>query len=286
MSTDDGSSSSVPGPQMAMLWFFVVTTLYLPVKYMYSGPGSSPLVYFAIYLLMVIVGEYFINLGTTSAMCGSTQWGTAISVTVIPWLVIFGLLNVMLKIFPGWLTPFSNTIGYAITKMMGAGDLFGKILKDEDMEELPEDTRKTLARIYSDKSLMINEIPGTVSGFAEFWRRLSPLMNDDAPPAESDAEVEEMLVYKETPEGQEPAEQSLAYQLYSYVRLKNIISEYIWYMLTGALVTSVGYNYIIGAGCELSAAEMQQRHDEYMDKEAELAKAQGRTPARVYRSSD
>ena len=286
MSTDDGSSNNVPGPQMAMLWFFVVTTLYLPVKYMYSGGGSSTLVYFAIYLLMVIVGEYFINLGTTSAMCGSTQWGTAISVTVIPWLVIFGLLNVMLKIFPGWLTPFSNTIGYAITKIMGAGDLFAKILQDEDMDNLPPETQKTLARIYSDKSLMINEIPSTVSGFAEFWRRLSPLMNADAPPANSYAEVKEMLVYKDTPEGKAPVEQSLAYQLYSYVRLKNIISEYIWYMLTGALVTSVGYNYIINTGCELSAAEMQQRHDKFMDKEAELAKAQEGTSARVYRSTD
>lgn len=286
MSKDDGSSSSVPGPQMAMLWFLIVTTLYLPVKYMYSDGGSSTIVYFAIYLLMVIVGEFFINLGTTSVMCGSTQWGTAISVTVIPWLVIFGLLNVMLKIFPGWLTPFSNTIGYAITKMMGAGDLFAKILQDQDMESLPLETQKTLARIYSDKSLMINEIPSTVSGFVEFWRRLSPLMNADAPPVDSDAEVEEMLVYKDTPEGNAPIEQSLAYQLYSYVRLKNIISEYIWYMLTGALVTSVGYNYIINAGCELSAAEMQERHDKYMDKEAELAQAQSRASTRVYRSSD
>jgi hypothetical protein len=271
---------------MAMLWFFVVTTIYLPVKYMFSDGGISTIVYFAIYLLMVIVGEYFINLGTTSAMCGSTQWGTAISVTIIPWLVIFGLLNVMLKIFPGWLTPFSNTIGYAVTKIMGVGELFGKILQDEDMADLHPETKKALARIYSDKSLIINEIPATVSGFTEFWRRLSPLMNTDAPPADSDAEVEEMLVYKETPEGQESVEQSLAYQLYSYVRLKNIISEYVWYMLTGALVTSVGYNYIIGAGCELSVAEMQQRHDEYMDKEAELAEAQGRSPPRVYRSSD
>ena len=286
MSTDDSSSSRIPGPQIAMLWFLIVTTIYLPVKYMFSDGGNSTLIYFAIYLLMVIVGEYFINLGTTSAMCGSTQWGTAISVTVIPWLVIFGLLNVMLKIFPGWLTPFSNTIGYAITKMMGVGDLFAKILQDEDMDNLPPETQKTLARIYSDKSLMINEIPSTVSGFTEFWRRLSPLMNADAPPADSDAEVEEMLVYKDTPEGKEPVKQSLAYQLYSYVRLKNIISEYIWYMLTGALVTSVGYNYIINAGCELSAAEMQQRHDEYMDKEAEIAKAQRDTSKRVYRSSD
>lgn len=286
MSTDDGSSGNVPGPQMAMLWFFIVTTLYLPVKYIYSEGGSSTLVYFAIYLLMVIVGEYFINLGTTSAMCGSTQWGTAITVTVIPWLVIFGLLNVMLKIFPGWLTPFSNTIGYAITKIMGSGDLFAKILQDEDMTDLPSETQKTLARIYSDKSIMINEIPSTVSGFVEFWKRLSPLMNANAPPANNDAAVEKMLVYKETPEGKKPVEQSLAYQLYSYVRLKNIISEYIWYMLTGALVTSVGYNYIINAGCELSVAKMQQRHDEYMNKEAELAKAEGRTSNRIYKSSD
>ena len=133
---------------------------------------------------------------------------------------------------------------------------------------------------------MINEIPATVSGFTEFWRRLSPLMNADAPPEYNDAEIMKMLIYKDTPKGKDPVKQKPAYKLYHFVRLKNIISEYIWYMLTGALVTSVGYNYIIAAGCELSVAEMQKRHDEYMDKEAELAEEKKRTTARVYRNSD
>jgi len=288
MSTDDASSKSIPGPQMAMLWFFVVTTLYIPVKYInYTSTGGSSMIYFAIYLLLIIVGEYFINLGVTSAMCGNTQWGTAIMVTVVPWLVIFGMLNVMLKVFPGWLTPFSNTIGYAITKMMGVGDVFAQILKTEDASnELDPETQKTLARIYSDKSLMINEIPGNADGFAEFWARLSPLMNEDAPPQADPEAVKGLLRYKES-EGDEPEPvQELAYRLFSYVRLKDLISEYVWYMLTGALVTSVGYNYIVNAGCEVSAQEMQQRHDAYMDAEKEQAKARGAKPERVYKSTD
>jgi hypothetical protein len=194
----------------------------------------------------------------------------------------------MIKIFPGWLTPFSNTIGYAITKIMGVGDVFGQILQDDSTEDLPEDTRKTLARIYSDKSLMINEIPSTVSGFAEFWRRLSPLMSKDAPPLTTEAKVIEELQYRETKEGHEgpPIVQSLAYQLFSYIRIKNLISEYIWYILTGALVTSVGYNYIINTGCDQSASEMQKRHEEYMDEESDIAKKRATKKERIYKVTD
>ena len=306
------AAKSIPGPQSSLLWFFIITTLYLPVKYnsyvikqestdgetLWSGGVSS--VYFIIYVLLVIIGEYFINLGVTSAMCGSTQWSTAISVTVIPWLIIFGLLNVMLLIFPGWLTPFSNTLGYLVTKIMGVGDLFASILQVDNEDGQDEETKKALARIYSDKALMINEIPGDVNGFAKFWNRLKPLMQKKYQYDDENAVIEALRDGGGDPDegegaegagegegaGEEDGGQSKAYQLFGLVRLKNIIAEYVWFMLTGTLVTSVGYNYIINTGCNLSAADMQKRHDEYTEKETILAKEREAQPARTYTSTE
>ena len=44
-------------------------------------------------------------------------------VTLIPWVIIFGILNVLLLQFPGWKAPFSNTIGYLIANIAGAKNL-------------------------------------------------------------------------------------------------------------------------------------------------------------------
>ena len=45
--------------------------------------------------------------------------------------------------------------------------------------------------------------------------------------------------------------------------MKYTISELIWNLLAGGLVTSISYNYIIGIGCAKSADQMKQRHDAY-----------------------
>ena len=45
--------------------------------------------------------------------------------------------------------------------------------------------------------------------------------------------------------------------------MKYSISEYVWNLLTGFLVTSVSYNYIINTGCAKSPEEMKKRYDDY-----------------------
>ena len=49
-------------------------------------------------------------------------------VTTIPWAIVFGLMSLMLIVFPGWLSPFSNTIGYLFAKLAGVGTLMDKII--------------------------------------------------------------------------------------------------------------------------------------------------------------
>jgi type VI protein secretion system component Hcp len=255
-----------------MLWFFVLTSVYFPIKY-YSGGGKQTddsrtqgYIYAGIYILLLIVGEYFINLGLTESLCGTNQWDTALFVTLIPWVVIFGILNLMLLVFPGWLSPFSNTFGYAVARLSGISSLMDEILlpkidgdggKKEDKE-----AAQALARIYTDQSLLLNEI--TQANFSEFWDKTSVLFKPNV-----------------------KNNQSLKDQLFDFIRMKDIVAEYIWYMLVGFLVTSVSYNYVVNTGCSQSAAEMEQRHKDYQAKEGEIQddKAQGIQP-RVYSSDE
>ena len=59
---------------------------------------------------------------------------------------------------------------------------------------------------------------------------------------------------------------NLKQQLLGFVRLKDIVAEYIWYMLTGGLVTSVGYNYVVNASCTQNLQDMKRRDKAYEEK--------------------
>ena len=45
--------------------------------------------------------------------------GEVFKVTIIPWVFVFASIIVLLMLLPSWLSPFSNTIGYFIAKVMG-----------------------------------------------------------------------------------------------------------------------------------------------------------------------
>ena len=59
--------------------------------------------------------------------------------------------------------------------------------------------------------------------------------------------------------------------LKQFIKLKTNVAEFIWYALTGILVTSFSYNYIPNSGCTQSAEEMEKRHNEYLEQEKKLA---------------
>ena len=76
-------------------------------------------------------------------------------------------------------------------------------------------------------------------------------------------------------------------QFKKLVNLKDLVSEFVWYLLTGVLVCSMSYNSILNQGCNTSVKEMQKRHQEYEDnvkKFQQEAKEKG--PSRVYYTRD
>ena len=239
---------------MGGLWFFILLTIiYSVIRYKVTERQSS-IIWGIVYLCVLAVGMFYTNLALTKRMCGSPQTGTAIMVTAIPWAVVFGLLGLMLIVFPGWLSPFSNTIGYLFAKLAGVGTLMDKIIAPKDVNASTAGTTKAAAealeQIYSDKSLIVNQL--TEANFNGFWNKMSAsgLFNKGA-----DA-------YKTA--------------LLNVVRLKNVVAELVWALLSGGLAISISNSYILGTACEKSAKEMMQRHNQYESdstKKTEEAKA-------------
>ena len=102
--------------------------------------------------------------------------------------------------------------------------------------------RNVLDTIYNDKSLLINEIPNSNIGFDTWWNETvaGGLIKKDAKPDDKLA-------------------------LRKLIKLKNIISEFLWFILSGLLTISASYNFIIKSSCEHSVSQMEDKHKEYED---------------------
>ena len=47
--------------------------------------------------------------------------------------------------------------------------------------------------------------------------------------------------------------------------IKDILAEYIWNLLSGFLVTSISYNYIVNVGCSYSSKQMKSEYEKHLD---------------------
>ena len=163
-------------PKPSILFFFVTTTIYAVVKYNISSENLK--VATLCYIIIIIVGHYLINMNIVSSLCNASNWKLAFIITVIPWVLMFSIIMIMLNVYPGWKAPFSNTFGYGLTKFTGSKQLMSEIFPP-DISASNEDSEKTksikesLAYIYSDQSILINEV--TVDNFDNFWEETNAI---------------------------------------------------------------------------------------------------------------
>tara|TARA_A100001015_G_scaffold49419_1_gene54553 strand:+ start:320 stop:1102 length:783 start_codon:yes stop_codon:yes gene_type:complete len=226
------------------LAFFIITSIFFLIKIM---TNEDSIMITAVYALSILIIEYFVNLSLSNQQCGEPNYSMALSITVIPWTFMFGAMNVLIGLFPGWVRPFANTFGYAALLLVGGGKLISQIIRPntENGSSGGDDVlAKIIAQIYENTGLLLNEIPNDPTGFDKFWTTMKPLM---------------------FPEAFDNSD--LKMKLKKMIKIKYSIGEYIWYMITGLLVTSVSTNYLLNNGCQLSVAEMQQRHNQYMEDE-------------------
>ena len=119
-----------------ILWIFQVGLLIIYIIYgglrIYNNSYDSNII---LYLTAIISIAFFIYLLlSTNAMlanellCGESKSGKAFIFMIFPFFFIFGLGNLLLNTFPGWLRGFSNTFGLYLAQLLGMNKILGNFL--------------------------------------------------------------------------------------------------------------------------------------------------------------
>ena len=256
-------------PNFAIGYYLFALLIYLGYK-VANTPSTggtdqeivSPLIGVA-FVAAIIIGEYMISVGMTKSVCGFEQWDVAAMYTFIPWVFIVGAIKGILMIRPGWLVPFSNTIGYFLASaVFGMVDVFRKILKpkvtlSKDGEEESDKTAhsrevaKALQEIYEDESLLINQLtPDNVQGTINKFQKVGLMYTSSE--------------YADLPENKgNPSAISMFNKYIEAVKkalwFKLFVSEFLWLFLAGILAISVTYNYIMNFGCKMTPDQIAKR---------------------------
>jgi hypothetical protein len=261
---------------VAIFFFLAVFGAYSYYKYKKNGVLSGGITF--LFFLVLIIGEYFINLAMSKDICGFDQEKTALIATVLPWFLVLGALKSALVVFPGWLIPFSNTFGFMfVSTVTDLKDVFNAILTPQfdlapasqkgggggtetlvNSADVPNDDVKNkrdigraLEQIYTDQSIILNEL--NLDNLDRFW----------------DSFKESRLI-------RPSAKMEDLEKIRKFLMMKTIVGEFVWLVLCGLLVVSISYNYLLNVGCtftpeqqKIRAQVLKETQDAAKKKEAE-----------------
>uniref|UniRef100_A0A6C0C6L1 Uncharacterized protein n=1 Tax=viral metagenome TaxID=1070528 RepID=A0A6C0C6L1_9ZZZZ len=242
---------------LALLSFIFLTVIYFVIKFIFidrkvpvvsMGGYSNALT--LVYIVLVMISQLFINVKKSAEHCnGTPQIVSSFIYTIIPNFFILGLVMVIMKVLPGWKSPFSNTIGYAVVYMFGVGGAFSDLLKTKETGGV--NLGELMQKICDNKSIVINEI--TPVNFELFLEK----MNKD-----------KLLKpgFKNKPGYK---------KLWQYVVVKDSIAEFMWICLSGVLVISTTSNALLEIACNISPARRKAATSEF---EAHMAKTKTEKP--------
>lgn len=269
---------------------FLLTTLfyYLAIKpsftyevsidpKKYKDYTSSNYMYLAVYLLLVMVIQFMVNASIISSNCGGSiteNMGAAGVFTFLPWTLIFGVVILILTIYPGFKSAFSDVIGYywisgpagkIITELLVDPNIQKKIDADTtsttEQKEAMQSAADAIIKICGNTAVLINQI--VPSNFNSYWNILTPLMKDK---------------YKQ--EGGEADE--MKKQLFELVVTRDNVGEAMWYMYTGILLTSLVQLKITTRGCVNNPKTMEQNYQKFLAAEQQAKQQQELATSTTY----
>jgi hypothetical protein len=254
---------------------FLLTTLfyYLAIKPSYTYEisidptkqkeyKSNSYMYLAIYLLLVMVIQFIVNSSIISSTCGGNiteNMGAAGVLTFLPWTLIFGVLIVILTVYPGFKSAFSDVIGYfwvsssankVITELLVDPKIQKKM--DQDTTSTPEQKEAmmtaadTIIKICGNTSVLINQI--VPSNFQSYWNILTPLL-------------------KPKYQTENPDTEKIRNELFEIVVTRDNVGESMWYMYTGLLLTSLVQLKMTTRGCVSNPKTMEANYQKFKDAE-------------------
>ena len=200
----------------------------------YQKYMSSTYTSLGIYVLLIIVTQYIVNVSMITSTCGGSvteNLGAATLLTFLPWSLIFGILIVVLTIYPGFKTAFSDVVGYfyvsssankVLTELLIDKDIQDQMNKDAnsspEQKQAMQEVADTIIKICGNTSILINQI--VPSNFIDYWSILKPLM-------------------KEKYQTDNPLTSEKQQELFDLVVTRDNVGEAMWFIYTGLLVVSI-----------------------------------------------
>ena len=225
---------------------------------------SNSYMYLAIYFLLVVVIQFMVNASIISTTCGGSvteNMGAAGVFTFLPWTLLFGVLIVILTVYPGFKSAFSDVVGYfwvsgsankIITDLLINPDIQKKMDGDTaatpEQKEAMQGAADAIIKICGNTAILINQI--VPSNFDSYWNILKPLMKE-----KYQTENEETKKMKN--------------DLFELVVTRDNVGESMWYMYTGLLLTSIVQLKITTRGCVNNPKTMEQNYQKFLDAEKE-----------------
>ena len=170
---------------------------------------------------------------------------------LFPNIFIFWFMFIILKIFPGWKAPFSNTFGYLLASTMGISGTFTKLLTDLTKKEdnISNEVKASIKQVTGNKSLMINQF--TIDNFSETFKSFvaNGIFTVLDKGGKLDFSGNSVTSFKSSIDRIEHNE--AIKDLFKAVTAKDLVSEHIWYILAGCLVITILQNTMGELNCDL-----------------------------------
>jgi hypothetical protein len=219
-------------------------------------------IYLVCYILLTIMSQFFINFGILKNKCGgndSSNFTASAFMTFIPWIFIFGSVVLILIVFPGFKSAFSNVIGYfavsgkaneIMNELLVNTEIQNAINKEEegsDKKAELQSSAEAIIKLCGNTSIMINQI--VPDNFEDYWGILTPLMK----PKYSNLASEDTIKIKS--------------DLLNVVVMRDNIGEAMWYFYTAILLISVVQYNLSVRGCVMDPAAMAENHQKFVEEE-------------------
>jgi hypothetical protein len=270
----------------------------------YKSYLNNEKIYLAVYFFAILIVQFIINAYVVTQACGGSitqNIGASGGYTFIPWTILFGIVIVVIMIFPGFKSAFSDVVGYfyvagsankLLTELLineKVNDQIEKATGGENVNQpqvlppaTPQGTQGTqrnirlvggttkkelekaadlIVKICGNTSILINQI--VPSNFVEYWNILKPLM-------------------KSQYQNDGPLADEKRNELFELVITRDNVGEAMWYMYTGLLIASVVQLKITTRGCAVNPKQMAKNYQNYVAEQEQSEQQQQQATSTVY----
>jgi hypothetical protein len=271
-----------------------------------------------VYFLFVVLLQFGINTSIIINKCGgsaSKNIGVAAFLTFIPWILFFGIIIIVLIVFPGFKNVFSDVVGYFFVSG-SANKILNDLLIDTNVEnainnvensisetstvptitnqndDLNIPQKSTALSLTQEPNLTSKETSSVIKGgnastkkdyqnVADVILKLcgnkSILINQMVP--SNFLQYWSLLkpLMKEKYQNEETETLDLKQKLLNIVVSRDNVGEGFWYGYTAVVLISIIQYYITSRGCVQDMKTMNQNYQKYLAEEESTQQQQAKS---------